>query len=101
MRPRRLTARRGRPRLPAKTIPGKRPRYFAFRCPAPRRRPRSDVWEGTAMNLVPTTPPAEPASEVLRVLEDYLERLERGEAVTPEELLAQRPELAEPLRACL
>jgi serine/threonine protein kinase/tetratricopeptide (TPR) repeat protein len=40
-------------------------------------------------------------SQVLQVLEAYLTQLERGAAPNPEELIAQHPDLAEPLRAYL
>jgi serine/threonine protein kinase/Flp pilus assembly protein TadD len=38
---------------------------------------------------------------VIRILEDYLEGLEGGAQPRPDELLAEHPDLAEPLRACL
>src|SRR5262245_9775403 len=52
---------------------------------------------------IPTAdrPALEPSSQVLRILEDYLERLQGGAPMSPEELLARHPDLAEPLRACL
>jgi len=51
--------------------------------------------------LYPAAAVLEPNSEVLRVLEAYLEELEDGGQPQPEELLARHPELEEPLRACL
>jgi serine/threonine protein kinase/Tfp pilus assembly protein PilF len=50
---------------------------------------------------VPAPPKLEPNSQVLRILEGYLEGLEHGRHLHPDELVAQHPELAEPLRACL
>jgi serine/threonine protein kinase/Flp pilus assembly protein TadD len=43
----------------------------------------------------------EPTSEVIRILEVYLEELEAGARPDPEKLAARCPELAEPLKACL
>jgi serine/threonine protein kinase/Flp pilus assembly protein TadD len=43
----------------------------------------------------------EPTSEVIRILEEYLEELEGGARLNPEELAARCPELAAPLKACL
>jgi tetratricopeptide (TPR) repeat protein len=42
-----------------------------------------------------------PTSEVICILEEYLEELEAGARLNPEELAARCPELAEPLKACL
>jgi serine/threonine protein kinase/Flp pilus assembly protein TadD len=58
------------------------------------------------MNTRPTTAPPDPSltdpqSAVLRVLEDYLVKLEAGCPPRPEELLAAHPDLAESLRAYL
>jgi hypothetical protein len=50
---------------------------------------------------VPVPATLEPTSEVIRILEEYLEELEAGARLNPEELAARCPELAEPLRACL
>jgi serine/threonine protein kinase len=44
---------------------------------------------------------AEQKSQVIRILEDYLERMERGCAPQPGELLVQNPEHAEVLKAYL
>jgi hypothetical protein len=41
------------------------------------------------------------SAEVIRILEAYMEELDRGGRINPEELAAERPELAEPLRQCL
>ena len=41
------------------------------------------------------------AGDVVRVLDDYLEKLKAGQAPTREELLAQYPEIASQLDACL
>jgi serine/threonine protein kinase/Tfp pilus assembly protein PilF len=49
----------------------------------------------------PSRQALEPTSEVLRILEGYLQQLEQGGEPDPEALLAQHPQLAEPLRACL
>jgi WD40 repeat protein/serine/threonine protein kinase len=46
-------------------------------------------------------PSLQPTSQVLRILEGYLEELEGGRQPNPDELAARHPELAEPLRACL
>jgi hypothetical protein len=43
----------------------------------------------------------EPTSEVVRILEEYLEELEAGARLNPEDLAARCPELAGPLKACL
>src|SRR5438132_4791368 len=43
----------------------------------------------------------EQAASVIRVLEGYLDELERGGAVDPESLVARHPEMAEELRAYL
>ncbi len=54
------------------------------------------------MSAPPSDPaPVEPPPEVLHILEGYLEELERGGGVLPDELLARHPDLEEPLRACL
>jgi hypothetical protein len=50
---------------------------------------------------VPVKEALEPTSEVIRILEEYLEELEAGARLNPEEVAARCPELAEPLRACL
>ena len=44
---------------------------------------------------------AEDESEVVRVLDAYLSRVEAGQPADPEKLLAEHPALAGPLRACL
>jgi serine/threonine protein kinase len=49
----------------------------------------------------PSRQALEPTSEVLRILEGYLQQLEQGGEPDPEALLAQHPQLAVPLRACL
>src|SRR5262245_43929437 len=43
----------------------------------------------------------EPTSEVIRILEEYLEELEAGGRPDPEELAARHRVSAGPLRACL
>jgi serine/threonine protein kinase/Flp pilus assembly protein TadD len=43
----------------------------------------------------------QPTSKVVRILTEYLEDLEAGATVDPEELVAECPELAEPLKGCL
>jgi serine/threonine protein kinase/Tfp pilus assembly protein PilF len=48
-----------------------------------------------------TGPPGEQTSQVLRILEGYLDDLERGSQPNPEELVARHPELAEQLRSHL
>jgi tetratricopeptide (TPR) repeat protein len=50
---------------------------------------------------LPLKAPLEPTSEVIRILEEYLDELEAGARVNPEKLAARCPELAEPLKACL
>jgi serine/threonine protein kinase/Flp pilus assembly protein TadD len=45
--------------------------------------------------------PLEPTSQVIQILEKYLEELERGAQPHPDELVAEHPDVAEPLRACL
>jgi serine/threonine protein kinase/tetratricopeptide (TPR) repeat protein len=42
-----------------------------------------------------------PTSQVVRILTEYLEDLEAGASVDADELAAQCPELAEPLKGCL
>ena len=49
----------------------------------------------------PETGPEEPTTEVLRILESYVEELERGGRPNADDLLAQHPDLAEHLRGCL
>src|SRR5438093_4394840 len=41
-----------------------------------------------------------PSSKVVRILTEYLEELEAGGSLDPEELAARCPELAEPLKGC-
>src|SRR5690348_7803443 len=49
----------------------------------------------------PADGPLPPTSQVVRILTEFLEDLEAGASVDPDELAAQCPELAEPLRGCL
>src|SRR5438132_11011723 len=49
----------------------------------------------------PADGPLPPTSQVVRILSEFLEDLEAGAPVDPEELAAQCPELAEPLKGCL
>src|SRR5262249_7113192 len=51
--------------------------------------------------LVPVQAALEPTSEVIRILEEYLEELEAGVRLDPGELAARCPESAAPLKACL
>jgi tetratricopeptide (TPR) repeat protein len=50
---------------------------------------------------VPVPATLEPTSEVIRILEEYLEELEAGARLDPEELAARCPDLAGPLKAAL
>jgi hypothetical protein len=52
-------------------------------------------------SLVHSRPPIEPTSEVVRILEEYLEELQAGARPDPENLALRCPEWAEPLKACL
>src|SRR5438552_5991508 len=49
----------------------------------------------------PSAGATEQAANVIRVLENYLDELERGQPVDPESLVARHPEMAEELRAYL
>lgn len=51
--------------------------------------------------IAPAPANLEPTEEVLKILEVYLEELEQGNRRQPEDLIAEHPDLAEPLRACL
>jgi serine/threonine protein kinase/Flp pilus assembly protein TadD len=50
---------------------------------------------------VPADAALEPTSEVIRILEEYLDDLQAGARPDPDELAAHCPELAGPLKACL
>jgi serine/threonine protein kinase/Flp pilus assembly protein TadD len=54
------------------------------------------------MNLpAPDQAALEPTSEVVRILEEYLEELQAGARLDPDELAARCPEMAGPLKSCL
>ncbi len=50
---------------------------------------------------VPLEEALEPTSEVFSILEEFLTKLEAGARLSPEDLTARCPALAEPLKACL
>ena len=51
--------------------------------------------------IVPPEEMLEPTSEVISILEEFLTKLEAGARLSPEDLTARCPALAEPLKACL
>jgi serine/threonine protein kinase/Flp pilus assembly protein TadD len=51
--------------------------------------------------IVPVEEALEPTSEVISILEEFLTKLEAGDRLSPEELTARCPALAQPLKACL
>jgi serine/threonine protein kinase len=50
---------------------------------------------------IPPEAALEPTSEVITILEEFMTKLEAGARLSPEDLTARCPALAEPLKACL